>query len=205
LAAEDVVGDEEAYLASVYAAYAPYDLTSRKPITIEWDRSTALGPVHVQAQGIPGTLDEYRMYTVVDAAHSRFLWDSDFVSTQEIGHEAISVLAWTLAEVEGLEQRVHIPLSFFQDERPPPQSRYSVGIFTNTTLRGVRLTVTRAAGDGEAEFHARPLEGEYPAGAVIWFEVPELGNGGLYLGVFAATTRNNLPVNHEFWFYAPSR
>lgn len=189
----DVVG-EETRLASLSFGSSSFEAPSRDTVWIGWARPDSARPVHVRASGVPGTSAEgYRMDAVDRGTADRFGWSPEFLDTQMLRADDISLLGWVEAVREGIMQQVYVPLDVYQGE--PPEVRAVVaGVWTNTTLREAGLTLV---GD-ENEYSATLRSGALLAGDVIEFELPSVP-AGYYRAEFAGKTRSGVSVSAEFW------
>jgi hypothetical protein len=196
------VAGADLWLASLTQSFEDYDLTSDRPLVVEWAAPDS-GTVRLRAQGLKHDL-YYRMDAARPAATHSYRWPSDLLAAQHISRDDIGVLGWTSRLVNGVQRQVFVPLRVTQ-RRAAAAGDYDVLLFPGVELQEVYVSLAALGPDGRAEKtiqSGKPLGyGPYQADTPLGIRLPKLPAPGIYRAEISAEIATGGPTSVVFWFY----
>lgn len=198
------VGGEPLAVVSWTRSFADYDLKSNRPLKMRWETASGAAPVRLRAQGLRRRL-YYRMDAVQSPGSDLFTWPLDIVSTLGISRHDAGIVGLTEADIEGRRREIYLPLRVSQDNKPIPDTSYSLTLLPGIEMKELFLTLTGPSGgrpakikDGEAVGY-----GYYPAERPIEIAISGLRGRGFYHLEIGATLQTGGASAIDFWFYHP--
>jgi len=184
------VGGTPLTVVSWTESFEDYDLSSRQPLTLEWDSP-----------------EEGKAQLVAHALRRRLYYRMDLASVG-IGRDELGILGSVHRRAGDTDHDIYLPLRIGQKGKPARTGSYKLVMMPGVEAQEIYVTIAseeprprvRRLKDGE------PLRyGYYPAGRAV--EVPIAGPSaaGVYRIGIAATLRNGAATTVEMWFYHPRR
>ena len=199
------VGGEGLQIASWTESVAAYDLTSARPLVVEWD-SPDKTQVRLTAHALRRRL-YYRMDALSQAGKQSFRWKVDLLDSLGIGSDELGILASQNLRAGDATHLVYLPLRIAQTGQPAHASHYDLIVVPGEEVREMYVTITSAANGVHAPLKKdEPLGyGYYPAGRAVKIPIARPSSPGVYRVAVGATFRSGAVSTVELWFYNPRR
>lgn len=144
-------------------------------LTLRWNQFSG-GDVHIQA--FPLVPRKHFRLDVLRRAVASYDWNTNLVA-KYLAPAEVGLVAWTIAPVNGRNQRVYLPLAV--GSSGAPRGPYSVTLVPPADLSEVYLTVASIApGERPLRMHAPLKFGSYRKDQKIEVDLPLLPRAGLY-------------------------
>jgi hypothetical protein len=193
-------------IASLTESFEQYDISSPKPLQIEWARPPGNGPVRLRAQGIKRRL-YYRMDTSQPPGTMFFNWTPNILASLNIVKGDIGVLASTRYVVGKELQDVYLPLRIKQEGNYIHSTSYNLTLLPGVELTEVYISLTLIDTNGKRIQTIKNGEelnyGYYPAERAIEIPLSGLKAKGTYYIEIGANLRGGGSSTVELWFYNP--
>jgi hypothetical protein len=190
-------------IASWTQSFSDYDLASRQPLILQWDKASGAGTVRLRANSLRRRL-HYRMDAIASAGAGSFSWPSDILLALGIASHDIGVTATTRLKVGDVERDVHLPLRIAQG-KPNQGSTYRLVVLPGGELSEIFVSLSLESGGRTTVVrNAEPLRhGYYPAERPIEVLIPGVSARGFYRLEIGASTLSGGAATADFWFYHP--
>lgn len=200
------VGSTTLLVTSLTESFERYNISSAKPLQVEWDRPPGNDPVRIRAQGIRRRL-HYRMDTSQPPGTVSFNWTSGILASLNILKEDIGVLASTRYVVGKEQQDVYLPLRIKQEGNYNHSAIYQLTLLPGVELTEVYISLALVGTDGRLMPGIKNGEklnyGYYPAERSIEIPISGLKAKGTYYIEINANLRGGGSSTVELWFYNP--
>jgi len=154
------------------------------PLTFRWNQF-ASGEVHIQA--FPVVPRKFFRLDVFERGAAEYAWNTDLVAKYLTPAE-VGLVAWTLAPIDGRNQRVYLPIAVGSGA---PKGPYRVTLVSSVDLSELYITVASIApGEKPLRVNAPLRFGSYPANQKIEVDLPPLPKAGLYRVEFVGDRRD---------------
>lgn len=199
------VGGEDLSIASWTESFQTYDLTSNRPLQLEWD-SADKTEVHLIAHALRRRL-YYRMDAISQAGMQSYRWKNDLLASLGINSDELGVLAAANQRTGDTTHLVYLPLRIAQTGRPVHANQYDLVVVPGEEAREMYVSITAEThGDHAPLKKDEPLGfGYYPAGRAVKIPITRPASPGIYRVKIAATFRSGAVSTTELWFYNPRR
>ena len=198
------VGGSPLAVVSWTRAFPEYDLSSGRPIQIQWDIFGNAGPARLRVQSLRRRM-YYRMDSIRPANSKSFTWPTDILSALGIARSEAGMAGIAQASIGGVLRDVYLPLRAGQGTAPPSSDAYSLTLLPSVELKEVYLTLSGPGGkkspkikDGDALGY-----GYYPAERPLEVSLPGVRSPGFYHLEVGATLRSGGLAAIDLWFYHP--
>jgi hypothetical protein len=184
-------------------SFSDYDLSSRQPLTLQWDRAPDAASVRLRANSLQRRL-YYRMDAIASAGATGFTWPSEILVALGVASNDIGVTATTRLKVGDMERDVHLPLRIAQG-KPAQAGSYRLVVLPGGELSEVFVSLSLESGGRSAVVQrAEPLRhGYYPAGRPIEVLISSASARGFYHLEIGASTLSGGAATTDIWFYHP--
>lgn len=200
------VGSTTLLITSLTESFEQYNISSAKPLQIEWDIPPGNGPIRLRAQGIRRRL-YYRMDTSQPPGTVSFNWPSGILASLNILKDDIGVLASTRYVVGRELQDVYLPSRIKQEGNYIHSGSYKLTLLPGVELREVYISLALVGTDGRLIQFIKNEEklnyGYYPAERAIEIPLSGLKAKGTYYIEISAILRGGGSSTVELWFYNP--
>jgi hypothetical protein len=195
------VGGAPLTIASWTESFENYDLTSSKPLLIEWE-TPASERVHLRAQALRRRL-YFRMDAIRAPDTKSFSWNSDLLAAIGIARPELGLIGSIRRSVSGTEQDIYLPLRITQKHGQPASGAYQLIVIPGVELKELFITIAAVGGEGRTVLKSgEPLGyGYYPAERPVEIPVSGLPKPGIYRLEIGATLRSGGASTAELWFY----
>jgi hypothetical protein len=198
------VGSTTLQVASFTESFVPYDLSSGKPLIIQWDDPPNNNGVSLRAQGLRRKL-YYQMDKIMSAGKTSYNWPINFLSSLNIDKSEIGIVGRFLYKSGKVEHNVYIPLRISQQGNDPKKGNYKLLLFPGTELKEVYISMAPVEPDGSnGKFIMEGKKlgyGYYPAERAIEIPVSGMKETGIYYFEISAEKKNGGTSTQEIWFY----
>ena len=191
-------------VASWTESFQDYDLTSKRPLIIEWQSLRGGGNVRLRAQSLRHRL-YYRMDALRPSGSRSFAWPSDLLGALNISKGEVGIVATTRGLVGETERDIYLPLRIGQGGKAAAPGSYQLVLLPGAELKEVFITLTAVTGnksrilkDSEAVRY-----GYYPAERPVEIPISGVRAQGFYHFEVGATLKSGGASSAEFWFYHP--
>lgn len=190
-------------IASFTESFEQFNLTSDKPLLIEWSKSPANSTIHLRAEGIKRKL-YYRMDTYSAPGSTSYSWPTSFIASQNITKNDVGIVGTFQHKINQQQRDIYIPLRISQNTRPAKTGNYEIILFPGTELKDVYISLATVDANGQTGTFIKNGEklgsSYYPAERGI--EIPvSVSNTGIYYMEIAAVLRNGGSDELKLWFY----
>jgi hypothetical protein len=191
-------------VASWTESFEGYDLTSGRPLMVEWDAPDA-GAVRLRAEALRHRL-YFRMDTVRPTGARSYSWKSDLLAAIGITRPELGIVGSARLPGGG-EREIYLPLRIGQKAKPARTGTYNLAVVPGVEAKELYLTLAPENGKGRGPLkNGEPLGyGYYPADRPVEIPISGLPEPGLYRVEVGATLRNSMVSTVEFWFYHPRK
>jgi hypothetical protein len=198
------VGSTTLQVASFTESFMQYDLSSGKPLIIQWDAPPNNNSVSLRAQGLRRKL-YYQMDKIMPAGKTSYNWPVNFLSSLSIGKSEIGIVGKFLYKSGRVEHNVYVPLRISQQGNDVKTGSYKVLLFPGTELKEVYISMAALepdGGNGKFIIEGKKLGyGYYPAERAIEIPVSGLKETGIYYLEISAEKKNGGTSTQKIWFY----
>jgi hypothetical protein len=199
------VGGEDLSIVSWTESFQAYDLSSTRPLQIEWD-SPDKTEVRLIAHALRRRL-YYRMDAISPAGTQSYRWKNDLLASLGINNDELGVLASANLRVGDSTHQVYLPLRIAQSGRPAHASQYDLVVVPGEEASEMYVSITDETHSDHALLKKdEPLGyGYYPAGRAVKIPIARPSSPGIYQVEIGATFRSGAVSTTELWFYNPRR
>ncbi len=202
------LGSTSLQVVSFTEFFENYDLTSSKPLQVDWETPTGSTSVHLRAQGIKRKL-YYRM-DASSAPDKPFSWPVNVLASLNIEKNDIGVVALTKDSVLGKQKDIYVPVRISQNATEGSRnSNYTITVLPGLEISEIYISIAQPEIDGRPERMIKKKEklgyGYYPADRSIDIPISGIQERGVYRMQIDATLRNGNSTSIEIWFFIPGR
>ncbi len=198
------LGSTTLQVVSFTRSFEAYDLTSKKPLQISWNKFPGKNIIRLRAASTKRKL-YYRMDTYCPPLQNYFSWPVNILASLHILKPDIGVIAFTKYSIGGKEKDIYLPLQINQQQKGDDKRNDKITVLPGVELSEIYISIRSLTKDGKTGNYIKKGQklgyGYYPADRTIDIPIPGLSANGIYCMDIGAVLRTGRTSTIEVFFY----